>query len=130
MNNNSNGLVIGITMVIVLIVGFFIGRMTSDTRATMVTTQPNQTQSDQNTDTETGAETSGEGTEVSSSQMTDGQRKMLKTMGIDPNNVTITPEMIACAEAKVGAARVAEIQGGATPSIIEGGQLLACYGAS
>lgn len=134
MNNNNNGLVIGITMVVVLLVGFLVGRMTANEGMSVVTTGPNQTQTKQNTDMDSGAENTAtnqnEGTEVKSSQMTDGQRKMLETMGIDPNNVTITPEMVACAEAKVGAARVAEIQGGATPSIIEGGKLFACYTSS
>ncbi len=66
-------------------------------------------------------------TTVNASQLTPGQRKLLETLGVDTDSITITPEMIACAEAKVGASRVAEIQNGATPTFMEGASLMACY---
>lgn len=56
-----------------------------------------------------------------------GQRTMLESFGLDPNEVTLTPAMIACAEAKIGKARVVEIMAGATPSFMEGASLVACY---
>lgn len=59
--------------------------------------------------------------------MTDGQRKLISALGLDPNNVTVTAEMITCAEAELGAARVEEIKNGATPSFTEGASLVACY---
>lgn len=59
--------------------------------------------------------------------VSDGQRKMLESFGLNPDEVTLTPAMIACAEAKVGKARVAEIMGGATPSFMEGASLVTCY---
>lgn len=65
--------------------------------------------------------------QVSSNQLTSEQRDLLSKFGIDTNAITITPTMIACAEAKVGAARLAEIQAGATPTFSEGASLLACY---
>jgi hypothetical protein len=52
---------------------------------------------------------------------------MLEAMGIDADSVNITPEMVACAEAKLGAARIEEIKNGATPSFSEGASLVACY---
>ncbi len=67
------------------------------------------------------------GTVISTANLSDGQQKLLSTLGIDASKITVTPAMIACAEAKVGAARIAEITGGATPSFTEGLSLLACY---
>ncbi len=66
-------------------------------------------------------------TKVDTSQLTPGQKQLLETLGVDTENLVITPAMIACAEAKVGAARVAEIQNGATPTFMEGASLMACY---
>ena len=67
---------------------------------------------------------------VSADSMTDAQVKLANALGIDPNSVTITDEMVACAEAKVGVARVEEFKNGATPSFSEGVQLAACYTGS
>lgn len=65
--------------------------------------------------------------EVSASQLSAGQRNLLSKLGVNADAITITGAMIACAEAKVGAARLAEIQAGATPTFTEGASLLACY---
>jgi hypothetical protein len=56
-----------------------------------------------------------------------GLRCPSAAFGIDPNTVNITPAMIACAEAKLGATRIEELKGGATPSMSEGISLMACY---
>lgn len=64
---------------------------------------------------------------ITADQLTPGQRKVLETLGIDTTSVTVTPEMMACAEAGVGSARYKEIVAGATPSIGEGLTLLACF---
>lgn len=64
---------------------------------------------------------------VSATQLSAGQRELLEKLGIDTDALIITPAMIACAEAKVGAARLAEIQAGATPTFTEGASLLGCY---
>ena len=67
------------------------------------------------------------GTSIDSSNMTEGQRKLISALGLNPDNITITPEMVACAEAKLGTARVEEIKNGATPSFSEGASLVVCY---
>lgn len=59
--------------------------------------------------------------------MTASQRKMLESFGLDPDKITITQATITCAEGKLGAARIAEITNGATPSLMEGASLVACY---
>lgn len=114
----------GAVCVLIFVAGFFLGQMIAGTAGVTGTFAP-------------GANTanvqesrSGDAVDVDTSQMTDGQRQMLRAMGIDPNSVTITPEMVACAEAKVGAARVEEFKNGATPSFSEGAMLLACYQSS
>ncbi len=59
--------------------------------------------------------------------LTDSQKKMLESFGIDTEAVTVTASMVACAEAKLGSARVEEIKNGATPSFLEGASLFSCY---
>jgi hypothetical protein len=59
--------------------------------------------------------------------LTDSQKKMLESFGVDAEAVTVTASMIACAEAKLGSARIEEIKNGATPSFLEGASLMACY---
>lgn len=68
-----------------------------------------------------------EAVNVNTSSLTPGQRQLIEALGIDADSITITAEMVACAEAKLGAARVEEIKGGATPSFSEGVSLAACY---
>lgn len=68
-----------------------------------------------------------EGIKINASTLTEAQKKMLGAVGIDAENLTITPEMVACAEAKIGSARLAEIQGGGSPSMTESTSLAACY---
>jgi hypothetical protein len=57
----------------------------------------------------------------------DAQRVFLRTMGIDGNEIPVTNSMLACAEAGVGSARIAEIQNGAVPTMSEGFKLVGCY---
>lgn len=61
------------------------------------------------------------------SDLSDSQQAMLRGLGIDESEIQITNSMMACAEAKLSASRIAEIRGGATPSFSEGAQLVACY---
>lgn len=70
------------------------------------------------------------GATLDASALSSEQRQMLEALGIDPNNITITPAMIACAEAKLGAGRIEEIKNGAAPSFGESMELLACYRSS
>ena len=105
---------------LVFVVGFIAGRFSvgfSDT-GTFSTSFPAGDVSQE--------ETAG-GATVSTSNLSDSQRQMLAAFGIDADSVVITPAMMACAEAKIGAARVEEIKGGATPSMGEGAMLFACY---
>jgi len=64
---------------------------------------------------------------IDTSALPDSQRKLLETLGMDTDSITVTPEMVACAEAKLGVARMDEIINGATPTFTEGLKLAACY---
>lgn len=112
--------VLTVVLTIVLLgVGFFVGRMTAPQQGTFST--GSSTESTDKT------EQPSEGTSIDSSNMTEGQRKFISAMGLNPDNITITAQMVACAEAKLGVARMEEIKNGATPSIMEGASLVACY---
>ena len=129
----NQGLITGIVMVVVFTAGIFLGYHLANEDAaqstvTSMTGSPETGNSNESATNQSGNETeSSEGTTISADQLTDGQVKLLSALGVDANNITITGEMIACAEAKLGEARIAEIQNGATPSFIEGTQLVACY---
>lgn len=131
---NNNGLLVGITMVLVFVGGFFLGRMTHGTDMSALATETGTIMRSSTPDSQSDADvTTTENTastEVSTASLTDGQRRMLETMGIDASSVTITPEMVACAEAKVGVDRVAAYEQGEIPTLIEAGKLAACYTAS
>lgn len=120
---SRNALITGVLLVVVFIAGFGAGRMTQGSPADMArniqenTVAPSDTQ-----------DTSADGgATVDTNSLSAGQRQMLEAMGIDADTVNITPEMVACAEAKLGAARIEEIKNGATPSFSEGASLVACY---
>lgn len=139
----DKGTTTGIVMVLVFGLGLMIGYYAGSNNITPsnVVTQAEEAATDGSANTQTtnntGSDTAGSdagtqaqatgATTVDTSQLTAGQRQLLETLGVDTENLTITPEMVACAEAKVGAARVAEIQNGATPTFMEGASLMACY---
>lgn len=60
-------------------------------------------------------------------QLSPAQKQLLESFGIDTSEITITPEMIACAEAEVGTERFDEILDGATPGPLESLTLLGCF---
>ena len=127
---NRNAIVTGLLLLVVFVIGFGLGRMTTETAAVTGANGLDQignvfNPADSNTTATQQTEESG--TTINTSNLPDGQRKMLEALGIDANSVTITPEMVACAEAKLGAARIEEIKNGATPSFSEGASLVACY---
>jgi hypothetical protein len=130
---NKNAAITGILFLVVFIVGFAIGRMsTGETTiskdmsgVTDLVQMPTSNTNNENTQP-SGTSVDG-GATVNTENLTDGQRKMLQALGIDADNITITAEMVACAEAKLGAARIEEIKNGATPSFSEGASLVACY---
>lgn len=70
---------------------------------------------------------SEEATEISADALTDEQRQMLERFGVDTKTITITPDMVQCAEEAVGAERLTEIQNGDTPGFTESLSLLRCY---
>lgn len=116
----------GVLFLLVFIAGFGIGRITAGSPAiTIGGAQSSATP--QQTTPDSGTPQAADGTKVQANALTEGQRKMLSAMGIDPNSITITPAMVACAEAKLGAPRIEEIKNGATPSFTEGASLMACY---
>jgi len=106
--------------------GFIVGRISGGVALmdALQFTSQNETKAttanEAHTSTEEGAINLG-------SQMTAEQRKMLESFGLNPDTITITPGMVACAEAKLGAARIAEIEGGSTPSFLEGVSLMGCF---
>lgn len=129
---NRNAIVTGLLLLVVFVVGFGLGRMTTGTGAAAINganglDQIGNVFNPADSNTTDSPQTEGTGTTINTSNLTDGQRKMLEALGIDADSVTITPEMVACAEAKLGSARIEEIKNGATPSFSEGASLVACY---
>lgn len=64
---------------------------------------------------------------IPSERLTESQKSMLRSFGVDPESITVTAETIACAETALGTERFAAVQAGATPSFTEGIKLLGCY---
>jgi len=121
---NNQTLLTIILMVVVFGAGFLLGRMTSSQGIILTGSDSTNVsgQQDSAADTVTRGDTT-----IDSSNMTDGQRKLISSLGLDPNNITVTAEMIACAEAKLGVTRIEEIKNGSTPSFTEGVSLAVCY---
>lgn len=65
--------------------------------------------------------------EIDTTSLPTGQQKVLNTLGVDEPQVTISPAVVACAEAAVGIDRMSEIISGDSPSLIEGVKLANCY---
>ena len=130
---NKNAVITVLLMVVTFAFGFIAGRATDATPQAFVeaTTEVGESIVPGNNDTQgqnaNAQTTQGGGTTVNTSSLPESQRQMLEALGIDADNITITAEMVACAEAKLGAARVEEIKNGATPSFTEGATLIACY---
>lgn len=116
-------------MVVVFGAGFLVGRMTASTGTAFTgsTSESANVTGQASGDQNTPAAATNDGATTVSSNMTEDQRNLINALGLDPNNVTITAEMIACAETKLGASRVEEIKNGATPSFTEGASLVVCY---
>ena len=64
---------------------------------------------------------------IEASAMSPEQQALLRSFGIDPEGVTITAEMIACAETALGKERLDTILGGAAPTFFESAKLVGCY---
>lgn len=115
---NENGLLTGIVMVMVFGAGIYLGYYFGTTSGADTPVENNGS---------VARSVPVEGIKIDPNTLSEAQKKMLSAVGIDSENFTITPEMAACAESKVGSARLAEIQGGASPSVTEGASLAACY---
>lgn len=59
--------------------------------------------------------------------LSEDKRKLVAALGIADEEISITPEMLSCAEAKVSVPRLADIARGAAPSASEATSLAACY---
>lgn len=134
--NNTNGLVTGIVMVLIFVAGFGLGHMTNNPengdneRDGMMEGFFGSSTDDDSSDTASQSTSKVESpTTIDASAMTDGQRKMLQSLGVDTDSITVTPEMMACAESSLGNERIDAIQNGDTPSFLEGTKLMTCYTA-
>jgi len=67
-----------------------------------------------------------EGIKIDTSAVSAEQKAVAEKVGIDLDTVVITPEMVSCAELKLGSARIAEIINGASPTALESISLLGC----
>lgn len=125
---NKNALVTGVLLLLVFVIGFGLGRMSVGTGNIVENISGiEDSNTAPTTDSNTAETQDSSGTTINTDNLTDSQRQMLKALGIDADNITITPQMVACAEAKLGAARIEEIKNGASPSFSEGAALVACY---
>jgi hypothetical protein len=59
--------------------------------------------------------------------LSDAQRSLVRSFGLDPDTITVTEGMLSCARDKLGAARYDELLAGALPSLTESVSLLSCY---
>lgn len=129
--NIKHVLIFSCFSLLILVIGFVAGRNSSITSLDGALRAVSQQMHQKNTDS-LGAPTQSDAAgEVKASAvaptLTADQKAMLKSFGLDPNKITVTATMIACAEAKVGTARFTEIKNGATPSFLEGASLMTCY---
>lgn len=124
----NNGLMAGVVMVVIFAAGIFLGYYFGAANGGMPDGLEGMMGGEEKVnDGSVSANVPEEGITVDTSGLSDTQRKMLETMGVDTENIILTPEMVVCAEAKVGSARLLEIQNGASPSVSEGASLAACY---
>ncbi|QQR64472.1 hypothetical protein IPH92_02785 [Candidatus Kaiserbacteria bacterium] len=97
-------------------------QVTSDESATKITVPTEEKPETTVTKTE-----SVPPTVIETETLSETQQTMLKSMGYTKDTVTITKEMITCAEDAVGAARLKGIMDGAAPSPMESLKLLPCF---
>ena len=63
---------------------------------------------------------------IGEESLTDEQKDQFEKFGLNPDAFVITEEMMLCAEKKLGAGRVDEIIGGASPTPLESFSLVGC----
>lgn len=67
-----------------------------------------------------------EGTPLPKGALTEEQRSLAESLGIDVDSFVITETMIRCVEEKLGTERLDEIMAGASPSPLEAMRMLPC----
>lgn len=136
-NKTTHPIVLIAAALVIFSAGVFVGNLTAGSTPTME--EMSETVQDAvtgNVDTESGSEASdvSNGSDIaftmSVESLSDGQKVMLRGMGIDSNEIEVTNDMVACIEAKVESSRLNEIRNGASPTISEGITLMGCYSAS
>lgn len=66
------------------------------------------------------------GIPFSSVKLSDQQKTVVNTLGINPDSFVITKEMLACAIEKIGQERVTDITTGSAPTVVETAKLVPC----
>ncbi len=128
-------LVIGFFAVLLTLVTIFLGLLAffayrlsqnADAVPTAVTTEEVADGAVTTTgDTPSTAATMPESIVIPVSSLPESQQSVLHTLGYD-ESIAFTPDMVSCAEAKLGAARVEEIKNGSAPSALEVIKLTPC----
>ena len=77
---------------------------------------------------DTSSGVAAEGIPLRDLPLSDSQKSVLGTIGVDVDSFVITPAMQACAAEKLGNERMAEIIAGAAPTTLETTKLLPCLG--
>jgi len=67
-----------------------------------------------------------EGIALPANALSEEQKAIAESVGIDVDSFMITTEMIECAEEKIGTVRLQEIMDGASPSFLESAKLAPC----
>jgi len=146
MNNTSNNTTIIIVVALAaLLIGFMVGRATAvDDKDKVLVNTPNSSKEDNldvaseenNTEgtgeveTSLGNDANETAFTISMDSLPTAQQLLLKGMGISGDTLVITKGTVACAEAKMGEARVAEIKNGSSVTVGEGSTLVGCYNAN
>lgn len=124
MNKTLNTLLVtfGVIFIILILVGIGFFLATSmGSKSSVVNTQTNTgtTETTKTADSNTTATPEADGSIAIT--LSDEQRSALSTFGIDPNTIpaSISAEQVACFEAELGVARVAEIRAGDSPSAMD-----------
>jgi len=122
MTTNTQSILIGAALVVVsLAVGYYLGQLSADSSfKTAVREVTGEQETNTNMETATSSAVA-----VDTADLTPEQRARFESYGIDPDR--ISPAMVACAEAKLGAARLEAIARGAEVSMSERASLVACY---
>lgn len=68
------------------------------------------------------------GLPLSDLPLSEKQKTVVETVGINPDSFVITKDMVACAIDKIGEERVSALIAGGTPSALETAKLVPCVG--